>query len=59
MISFKSLVNEERAKRGMDALDVFVIDVISSSNVMGDSEAMSLKMSSSYLREWIQNQTIS
>ena len=43
----------------MDALDVFVIDVISSSNVMGDSEAMSLKMSSSYLREWIQNQTIS
>jgi phosphopantetheine adenylyltransferase len=59
MISLKSLVNEERAKRGMDALDVFVIDVISSSNVMGDSEAMSLKMSSSYLREWIQNQTVS
>jgi phosphopantetheine adenylyltransferase len=48
-----NLVNEERAKIGFNPLELFTIDVISSTEATVLYSNMQEKISSSYLREYI------
>jgi phosphopantetheine adenylyltransferase len=47
------LVNAERAKIGFDPLELFTIDVISSTDATVPFSNMHEKISSSYIREYI------
>ncbi|CAG8492985.1 10366_t:CDS:2 [Gigaspora rosea] len=55
-VSGAELVNDERQKRGFGILEIFVIEVISSTNPsLEEVELKKLKLSSTYLRELCKN----
>ncbi|CAG8463471.1 10923_t:CDS:2 [Dentiscutata erythropus] len=55
-ISGSELINEERQKRSFGILEIFVIEVISSTNPsLKEAELKELKLSSTYLRELCKN----
>ncbi|CAG8448717.1 1591_t:CDS:2 [Scutellospora calospora] len=54
-MSGSGLINEERQKRGFETLNIFVIEVISSSNPSLKEDLKDHKLSSTYLRELCKN----